>query len=115
MSDANFAELQATGRLPATAETFISPTKSFASGYDGTLVEFSVKPGTTNSLAGVGVRDASAATSAAYPGMPGVSKGWTSTSAFFKGEGAQINIGLGRGQALDIFNDSIVGFRNVPR
>lgn len=115
MSDAHFAELQWTGRVPATGETFISPTKEFSSAYDGTLVEFNVQPGTTDSLVGVGVRDGSAATANAYPGMPGVSSGWSSTSAFFKAEGAQINIGLGRGSGLDIFNDGIISFRNVPR
>lgn len=78
------------------------------------MVEFSLRPGTTNSLAGVGVRDGSAVTAAAYPGMPIVSSGWTATSAFFKGEGGIINIGLGRGSALDIFNDAILGFRGVP-
>jgi hypothetical protein len=51
---------------------------------------------------------------AAYPDMPLVSRGWTSTSAFFKGEGGIINIGLGRGPALDIFNDAIEGFEVVP-
>jgi hypothetical protein len=45
--------------------------------------------------------------------MPLVSKGWHATSAFFKAEKAaglapQINIGLGRGAALDIFNKNIV-------
>lgn len=44
-------------------------------------------------------------TSAKYPGMSVVSKGWMADSAYFKGEGDQINIGLGDGQALNIFND----------
>jgi hypothetical protein len=34
--------------------------------------------------------------------------------AFFKGEGNIINIGLGRGPALDIFNEAIGGFEVVP-
>jgi hypothetical protein len=46
--------------------------------------------------------------------MPLVSSGWTSTSAFFKGEGGILNIGLGRGPALDIFNDAILGYEVVP-
>jgi hypothetical protein len=36
-------------------------------------------------------------------------------AAFFKGEGAQINIGLGRGPALDTFNDGIIGFGEIAR
>ena len=113
MSKANFEELQATGRIPATGETFISPSAEFSSAYEGTTVQFSVQPGTTDALANVGVRDASNLVGAAYPGMPGVESGWTSSSAFFKGEGGIINIGLGRGTALDIFNTSILGFGAV--
>jgi len=81
----------------------------------GTLVKFTLRSGTTDMLEGVGVRDASPATEGAYPDMPGVSRGWTRTSAFFKGEGNQINIGLGRGKALSIFNDGIIGFAEVER
>jgi hypothetical protein len=113
MSDDNYVSLKATGRLPATSETFISPTQGFSEGYEGTLVKFTLRPGTTSALEGVGVRDTSAITGAAYPDMPAVSSGWTSTSAFFKGEGNQINIGLGRGNGLDIFNDSIIDFNEV--
>jgi hypothetical protein len=111
MSKAHVEDLHATGRLPATAETFISPSAKFSSAYDGTMVEFTMRAGTTDALAGVGVRDASAVAAGAYPNMPLVSRGWTATSAFFKGEGGIINIGLGRGTALDIFNDAIQGFR----
>ena len=105
------------GKLPAssTGETMISPTESFSSNYEGRMVRFTVRPGTTDALAGVGVRDTSALASEAYPDMPLVSKGWMGTSAFFKGEGTQINIGLGRGPALDIFNDAITGIEEVPR
>ena len=66
-----------------------------------------LKPGTTKALQSVGVRDGSALTRAAHSEMPMVSKGWKSNNAFFKGEGDQINIGLGNGTALDIFNSGI--------
>jgi hypothetical protein len=48
--------------------------------------------------------------------MPSPQKfpGWTRTSAYFKGEDGFLNIGLGRGPALDIFNDAILGFEVVP-
>lgn len=114
MSKEDYGVLQASGRVPATSETFISPSAEFSSAYQGQMVAFSVRPGTTNSLAGVGVRDGSAVTAGAFPNMPMVSSGWTSTSAFFKGEGGIVNIGLGRGSALDIFNDAIRSFRAVP-
>ncbi len=79
------------------------------------MVRFIVRPGTTDSLASIGVRDSSALTAGMFPDMPLVSKGWTATSAFFKGEGDQINIGLGRGSALDIFNNAIMDFMEVPK
>ncbi len=40
--------------------------------------------------------------------MPMVSKSWMSTNAFFKAEQGIINIGLGFGRALDIFNKGII-------
>src|SRR5262249_11055625 len=85
------AEPRATGRLSATAETFISPTQTFSEAYDGVLVQFRMQAGTTEQLASIGVRDASALSSATYPGMPLVGRGWTTGNAFFKAEGAQIN------------------------
>lgn len=49
-----------------------------------------------------------------YPDMPYVSGvKWTEDSAFFKAEGLHINIGLGRGSALEIFNSNIRAFREV--
>jgi hypothetical protein len=64
-------------------------------------------------LVNVGVRDSSALTSQAFPDMPLVSKGWSADSAFFKGEGTQINIGLGRGPALNIFNEGLIDFERL--
>jgi RHS repeat-associated protein len=113
MSSEHFATLRETGRLAATKETFISPTRSFSEGYDGVLVQFSVRSGTTRALEQIGVRDSSALASARFPNMANVFKGWSSTSAFFKAEGSQINIGLGQGPALDIFNSAILGFRSL--
>ncbi len=80
----------------------------------GRLVRFSVQPGTTEALENVGVRDRSNLVAAAYPDMSGVESGWTSSAAFFKAEGDVINIGLGRGTALNIFNDAILSFGEVP-
>jgi hypothetical protein len=111
MSKADYEALVKTNKLPGTTETFTSPTRVFSEGYDGVLVEFQVKPGTTQALSKIGVRDASRVAKQAYPDMPGVSKGWNAESAFFKGEGKQINIGLGQGTALDLFNKSIESFR----
>ena len=117
MSSEDYASLQESGRLPAssTGETFISPTKSFSADYEGTMVKFSVRPGTTDALIGIGVRDTSKLTERAFPNMPVVGKGWMSSSAYFKAEGEQINIGLGRGRALGLFNEAITAFEEVPK
>ncbi|MGP4101387.1 HEAT repeat domain-containing protein [Nonomuraea sp. KM90] len=40
-----------------------------------------------------------------------MSKGWAGRSALFKAEGDQVNIGLGGGPALDIFNDGMTGIQ----
>lgn len=93
----------------------ISPTQSFSEAYEGRLVKFTVEPGTTDLLSEIGVRDYSAMARGEYPDMPPVSKGWMRSSAFFKGEGDQINIGLGSGFALDVFNDGITNFEEIPR
>lgn len=43
--------------------------------------------------------------------MPTVNKGWHTINVYFKGEGGQINIGLGRGAELDIFNNNIIEYK----
>jgi hypothetical protein len=65
-----------------------------------------------------GVSDGTPFTVAAYPDMPLVDKGWKTENAYFKtetlrgpgGGTKQINIGLGEGPGLNIFNDGIAGF-----
>ncbi|MFF0725309.1 DUF6531 domain-containing protein [Streptomyces sp. NPDC004134] len=116
MSKEHFETLKSTRRLPATKETFTSPTKGFSDSYDGVMVEFTAPAGTRDALAAIGVRDASSLTAGKYPDMPQVSKGWVSDHAFFKKEGKDhVNIGLGQGKALDLFNDSFTDFKEIPR
>ena len=110
MSQDDYLYLQETGRIPATGETFISTAQSYSSGYNGVLVEFQVVGGTTSALQSIGVRDGSIEAAARYGYMPYVSSGWGDTNAYFKYEIDMFNIGLGRGTALDMFNDSIVQF-----
>jgi RHS repeat-associated protein len=113
MSQEDFEELQRTGRMPATTETTTSPTQSFSEDYDGVLVEFKLKPGTIAELEAIGVRDDGKLTREKYPDMPIGGKGWNKEHARFKQEGDQINIALGKGDALDIFNDNIESFNAV--
>ncbi|WP_312993583.1 RHS repeat-associated core domain-containing protein, partial [Chryseobacterium flavum] len=101
-----------TGKMPAGSETFLSPTRSFAEGYKGVTFKINVKHSTYADLLNIGVKDASSAHP--FSNMPSVGKGWKSTNAFFKVEGNQLNVGLGNGKALDIFNSGIKSVKRLP-
>ncbi|KVJ80761.1 RHS repeat-associated core domain-containing protein [Klebsiella aerogenes] len=113
MSHEDFEYLRTTGKLRGTSETFISPRRAFSENYDGVLVRFYLKNDALSELKSIGVKDSAVLTSITYPDMPDVGKGWKETSAFFKAEGEQINIGLGKGKALDIFNQGIQRFERL--
>jgi hypothetical protein len=114
MSPANYEILSTTGRVAAsTGETMVSPSLSYAAQYTGlsepsVLVKLVVQEGTTSQLAEIGVRNTGALVRSTYPEMEIVCKGWMESSAFFKQEGNElINIGLGKGPALDTFNNNL--------
>ena len=113
MSQAHFEELTTTGNIPATGETFVSPSLEYASKYEGVTVGFNVASGTTDSLLDIGVRSSNL-TTPPYGSLDLVDKGWTAANAFFKLEKGVLNIGLGQGAALDLFNDNIINFSKVP-
>jgi RHS repeat-associated protein len=123
MSIAHYNTLVQSGRLVAGSETFISPIQSFAATYGDVTVEFTLRPGTTNALESIGVRDSARLTFAKYGDLPSVQSvsEWKANNAFFKTEGAgtvggqQINIGLGHGPALNVFNDNLIRFTIAPR
>ena len=108
MSLKNYESFKKTGKIPATGETTISPTQGFSEGYDGVLVKFKVKKGTTEKLVDIGVRDESSILAKEFPNMPESKSEWGKNHARFKKEKQQLNIGLGKGEALDIFNENIV-------
>lgn len=45
--------------------------------------------------------------------MNRVKKGWTTNNALFKTEGGNYNIGLGKGKALETFNENIINFEII--
>ena len=116
MSQSDYDYLRMTGELPPTGETFISPISSFSNDYDGVMVKFELNSGTTSMLEKIGLSNGDRAMLAkeVYPDMPYVSGvKWTENFAFFKAEGSQINIGLGKGKALEIFNSNISTFKRM--
>jgi hypothetical protein len=74
MSPGDFAKLQRTGKIPATGETFISPSEVYSSGYEGVLVRVTTKPGTMQQLMGMGVT-ANPGTANLFPALPSATKG----------------------------------------
>ncbi len=115
-SSNDYEQLISTGKILGTRETFISPTKGYSSNYDGVLVEFHVKNGTTKELTKIGFRDESVLTSQVYGTMslmknrPKDAESWILHNCYFKSERRQINIGLGIGDALELFNNNIIEF-----
>jgi hypothetical protein len=113
MSQEQYEQLLITRQIPATGETFVSPNLQYAKQYDGVTVQFTMQPGTTAELLGIGVRNVGL-NEGAFGGLPVVQSGWASVNAFFKLEGSVVNIGLGNGAALNTFNKNITSFSRVP-
>ena len=114
MSPADYARMQRTGAIPATGETFVSPSQAYSAGYDGVLVRVTTAPGTAQQLSEIGVV-ANPGTANLFPGMPVAAKGWTANNAMLKLEGNVVNTSLGRGSALTTFNKNIVKFEQLPK
>ena len=116
MSHGHYEQLLNTGRIPATGETFISPSLQYSSNFRGVKVRVEVAAGTQSSLLQIGSRSGKV-TWAPCQSLPVVKRGWTYNQAFFKLEGDTrpvVNIGLGKGEALDRFNNSILQYMRVP-
>ncbi|MEV4604365.1 RHS repeat-associated core domain-containing protein [Amycolatopsis sp. NPDC049253] len=117
MTDKHLAILQKTGRVPASSETFISPSREYSARYEGNLVKFSLAPGTIEALEEVGVKAPNQPyLDDIYPNMPTSFTGWNRKDvALFKSERGVVNIGLGRSGALEIFNNGISGYEVIDR
>ena len=117
MSKKHFDILNKTGKVKATGETSTSRVRAYAEEYDGVTVEFKMKPGTTQALENIGVSDGTADTIKEHPSLPKdpAPPGWGKRSARFKSEGNQVTIQLGKGPALDVFNENIISHQEVSR
>ncbi len=115
MSQGDYDYLRMTGELPSTGETFISPTKSFSSNYDGVMTQLKVNEGTTKLLTEIGVSNNTSQSLKDFGRLPQVQSGWNVNNVFFKGEGTQTNIGLGQGRGLEIFNRNLIEYVKIGR
>lgn len=110
MTKSDYEILMKTGHLPYSDETFISTQQSYSAGYKGVLVEFTAENGTLEKLRGIGaIQPRSRILRDMFPELPTLDTvtNWRNNNAYFKFENDTLNIGLGRGKALDIFNESI--------
>ncbi|VEI46912.1 Uncharacterised protein [Actinobacillus equuli] len=122
LSKKDYEYLLDTGNIPATRETFVSPLSEYSKKYEGVLVRFYAKPGTSASLQEIGVTGNSATKREVFPDMDRAQKGWsTNNQALFKLEGRRhspeinngngvVNTGLGKTEGLNKFNDNIIKF-----
>ncbi|CAN5281001.1 hypothetical protein BH09BAC5_BH09BAC5_08850 [soil metagenome] len=99
-------------------ETFISRSPSYSNKYLGkpnyhVLLELELNEGTYEKLQKIGAKDYSKGTQ--MLDMPSISKGWMERGqTFFKyEEGGGVNIGLGNGNGLQLFNDNLKSYRVV--
>ena len=109
----------------ASNETTTSPNISFVQNYDGILVKFYVEPGTIEKLKAIGTtahkNPDHSLVLGTFGSLPHGSSGWHPTKVRFKVEENknvtpffdQINIQLGSGKGLDIFNDNLLFFEKL--
>jgi hypothetical protein len=115
MSQSNYQQLVSTGKVPATYETFMSPSLKYAQRFDGVTVELTTTDRTLGALMEIGVKHNSVP-AGLLDTMPALRTGadWVMTDALFKFERGVLNIGLGRGTALDLLNNNLLRYRVVP-
>lgn len=113
----DYNHLLSTGRMPLSSmlrrETSTSPFQAFSEDYDGVLVKLYVKLGTIDDLRVIGRTDDSNLVASQFGDMPQAVSGWTDNFVRFKKEGTQVNIQLGGGPGIDIFNDNLIAFERV--
>jgi LysM repeat protein len=114
ISTENLETLRVTGKLPATTETSLSPVPEYAQQYDGTMVRFTTKPGTSAQLQQIGIA-ANEPAAGHFTGMPTTANNWTQNNARFKFESGQMTTQLGQGKALEIYNENMVNFKTLEK
>lgn len=114
MSEEDYKYLVEENKLIATSETSISPAIAYALKYKGVLVQFTLKAGTWEKIRKITLVT-NEAEQALFPDLSFKKGDWVHEYAKFKKEANQITTQVGRGNALDIFNDNIIGFQRIER
>ncbi|WPO68375.1 RHS repeat-associated core domain-containing protein [Acinetobacter haemolyticus] len=119
MYENEFLFLKQHGRLPSgNNEKMISPTLAYAEKYRGVTVEFIIDSKFYDNYLNIAARDSSKKVLAIpqYANLPPAKGGWWMDNALsIKSEKGIISLGLGRGPGLELFNNSIIRFREVSR
>ncbi|MGX3020900.1 hypothetical protein, partial [Ursidibacter sp. B-7004-1] len=127
LSEPDYKRLLIEGRLPATNETFISPLAEYSKNYEGVLVKFTTKPGTSLMLQEIGVVGNYVTQKYVFPNMLRAEKGWAENNKVqFKLEGKHrdipinkgfgvVNTGLGKSDGLNKFNENIIKFEKMDK
>jgi TANFOR domain-containing protein len=116
ISKDHYDELIQSKKLLGTGECTTSPNQAFSEDYRGYLVKFKVKQGTVDELRAIGVTDGSKLVKKQFgemPTSPPDGSKWNQSSARFKQEGTQVNIALGQGKALEVFNNNLLEFELI--
>ena len=114
MSKEHYDELLKTNKILGTGECTTSPTQAFSESYEGVLVQFKVKRGTIERLEEIGIAARNHKdVLLKHPNLKPDISPWNTQFARFKLEKGQVNIALGQGEALKIFNESVIEFKFI--
>ncbi|OON39834.1 hypothetical protein BTJ39_12445 [Izhakiella australiensis] len=112
MSEADYTHLVSERKLKGTSETSISPALAYSLKYNGVLVQFTVKKGTWEKIKEIALVT-NEKERELFPELKVGTKNWADESARLKKEGGQITTQVGKGNALKVFNENIVGFQRI--
>lgn len=114
MPEDSYEHLVRENKLIGTSETSISPAIAYSLKYNGVLVQFTLKPGTWDKIRKIALVT-NKEELAFFPDLSFKKGDWVNDHAKFKKEANQITTQVGKGEALKIFNENIIGFQRIER
>lgn len=114
MSKEHYDELVKTNKMLGTGETTTSSNIAFSENYEGYLVQFKMKRGTIEQLENIGIAgENNKMVLRKHQNLKQDISPWNENYSRFKLEKGQVNIALGKGKALDLFNNNIEEFKLI--